>query len=47
VVAVGDRPVTTPDRMLRILASYGADEQVTLRVRRKGGETTVVGTRGG
>ncbi len=46
VLRVGDRPVTTPERMRRILRSYGADEEVTLHVRRDGRETTVTGRPG-
>lgn len=43
VLRVGDREVTTPARMLRILDSYGDDELVTLRIRRDGREMEVEG----
>lgn len=47
VLRIGDREVTTPERMLRILGSYGEDEAVTLRVRREGRELDVQGRVGG
>lgn len=45
VLAIGDRPVSTPERFRRILASYGEDEDVELRIVRDGTETTVRGRR--
>jgi S1-C subfamily serine protease len=47
VTRIGDRPVTTPDRMRRILQSYGPDEEITLQVRRDGRDTSVTGRLGG
>jgi len=47
VLRIGDRQVDTPDRMRRILQSYGDDEEVTLVIRRDGRETTVTGRVGG
>jgi len=47
VLRVGDREVTTPDRMRRILQSYGQEEEITLRVRREGREIDVQGRLGG
>ncbi|MDX1646038.1 MAG: PDZ domain-containing protein [Longimicrobiales bacterium] len=38
VLEVGDRRVTTPDRLRRILASYGEDEEIRLRIVREGEE---------
>jgi S1-C subfamily serine protease len=46
VTRIGDRPVTTPDRMRRILESYGPDEDITLNVLREGSETAVTGRLG-
>jgi S1-C subfamily serine protease len=46
VTRIGDRPVTTPDHMRRILQSYGADEDITLQVLREGSDTTVTGRLG-
>ena len=46
ILAVGDREVTDPDRVRRILGSYGADETVTFRIMRQKGETTVTGKLG-
>jgi S1-C subfamily serine protease len=46
VTRIGDRPVTTPDGMRRILQSYGADEDITLHVLREGSVTTVTGRLG-
>jgi hypothetical protein len=47
ILRVGDRDVTTPDRVLRLLATYEREEQVTFRIRRNGSEQTATGTRGG
>jgi len=46
ILAVGDREITDPDRVRRILSSYAADETVTLRVMRQKREMTVTGTLG-
>lgn len=43
VLAVGDRAVTTPERLRRIVASYGDDEDIVFRIIRDGEETTVTG----
>ena len=43
VLRVGDREVATPERMLRILGTYGDDEAVTLRIRRDDREMDVEG----
>lgn len=40
---IGDREATTPERALRILASYGADEDIPLHIRRGGREMSVLG----
>jgi membrane-associated protease RseP (regulator of RpoE activity) len=47
VLRVGDREVTSPERLIRILGTYGNDEQVTFRVRRRGSEIDVLGRLGG
>jgi len=46
ILAVGDREVTDPDRVRRILGSYGADETVSFRIMRQKGATTVTGKLG-
>jgi S1-C subfamily serine protease len=43
ILRIGDRDATTPDRALRILGSYGADEDITLHIRRDGREMSVLG----
>lgn len=43
VLRVGDRPVTTPDRMRRILRSYAEGEDVAFLIRRDGREMSVTG----
>jgi membrane-associated protease RseP (regulator of RpoE activity) len=43
ILRIGDRPADTPDRVLRILGSYGADEDITIHVRRNGREMSVMG----
>jgi membrane-associated protease RseP (regulator of RpoE activity) len=43
ILRIGDRPADTPDRVLRILGSYGADEDITIHVRRNGREMGVMG----
>ena len=45
ILSVGGRAVTTADQALRIIASYSADEEVPMRVRRKGQELDVSGRR--
>jgi hypothetical protein len=47
VVRVGDRAVTTPDRLRRILRSYADDEEISLHILREGSEMTLTGTLGG
>lgn len=44
ILAVGDRQVSTPGRVYRILASFGADEEIRFRVRRDGQEVDVSGS---
>lgn len=44
ILAVDDREATDPERLRRILSSYAADEDVTLRILRQKRETTVRGT---
>jgi len=43
ILRVGDREATSPERVLRILGTYGGDEEVTFRVRRSGAEIDVMG----
>jgi hypothetical protein len=43
ILRVGDRDVTTPDRVLRLLATYEDGEQITFRIRRNGSEMDVMG----
>ena len=45
ILSVGGRAVRTADQALRIIASYSADEEVPMRVRRKGQELDVSGRR--
>lgn len=45
LLAVDGREVTDPSRARRILASYGADEEMRLRVRRQGSDMEVLGRR--
>lgn len=45
LLAVDGREVRTPEHALRILGSYEPDEEVRLRVMRKGTETEVLGRR--
>jgi hypothetical protein len=47
ILRVGDREATSPERVRRILESYGDDESVTFRVRRQGSELDVLGRLGG
>jgi serine protease Do len=47
ILRVGDRDVTTPDRVLRLLGTYEDGEEVTFRVRRNGSEMSVMGRLGG
>ena len=46
ILAVGDREATAPDRVRRILGSYGPDEEVTVRIMRQKKEMSVQGTLG-
>jgi len=43
ILRIGDRPADAPDRVLRILGSYGADEDIPIHVRRNGREVSVMG----
>jgi len=43
LLRVGDREATSPQRVLRILSSYGDEEAVTFRVLRRGSEVDVQG----
>lgn len=43
ILRVGDREVTRPERVLRILAGYDAGDSVTFRIRRQGNEIDVMG----
>lgn len=43
VQSLGDRAVDTPERLRRVLASYGQDEDITFHIMRDGAETTIVG----
>jgi len=47
ILRVGDRDATSPERVRRMLDSYGDDEEVTFRVRRQGSEIDVLGRLGG
>ena len=47
ILRVGDRNVTTPDRVLRLLGTYEDGEEVTFRIRRNGSEMSVMGRLGG
>jgi hypothetical protein len=47
ILRIGDREVLTPDRALRLLGTYGADEDIDFRVRRNGVEINVLGRIGG
>ena len=46
ILRVGERVATTPDRALRILGSYGEDEDIPLHIRRDGREISVMGQLG-
>ncbi|MDP2959365.1 MAG: PDZ domain-containing protein [Longimicrobiales bacterium] len=46
ILEVGDREATDPDRVRRILESYGPDETVTFRIMRQKAATTVTGKLG-
>ncbi|MGB0542705.1 MAG: PDZ domain-containing protein [Longimicrobiales bacterium] len=41
ILRIGDRAVTTPERLLRIVSSYGLDEELNMQVLRDGEEITV------
>jgi hypothetical protein len=43
ILRVGDREVTSPDRVLRLLATYEDGEEITFRIRRNGSEMSVMG----
>ena len=43
ILRVGERVATTPERALRILGSYGEDEDIPLHIRRDGREISVMG----
>jgi S1-C subfamily serine protease len=47
ILRIGDREALTPDRVIRILGSYGADEDITIHIRRDGREMSVLGRLGG
>ena len=47
ILRVGERDVTTPDRVLRLLATYEEGEEIALRIRRNGSEMSVMGRLGG
>ena len=46
VLRVGERDATTPERLLRILGSYGEGEEVPFHIRRDGREISVLGRMG-
>jgi len=46
ILAVGSRDATDPDRLRRILDSYGPDEELTLRIMRQKREMSVQGSLG-
>jgi hypothetical protein len=43
ILRIGDRTADSPDRVLRILGSYGAEEDIPLHIRRDGREISVMG----
>jgi hypothetical protein len=43
ILRIGERPADTPERVVRILGTYGDDEDVPIRVRRDGREIEVMG----
>jgi len=43
ILAIGERRATTPERVRRILASYGEDETIVFRILRKHKEINVSG----
>jgi hypothetical protein len=47
ILRIGDRAADTPDRVLRVLGSYGADEDIPIHLRRNGREMSVMGRLGG
>ncbi len=47
ILRIGDRDTPTPDRALRVLGSYDADEDISLHIRRNGREVSVMGRVGG
>jgi S1-C subfamily serine protease len=44
ILEIGDRDVTDPDRVRRILGTYDDDEAITLRIMRQKREMSVQGT---
>ena len=46
VVRIGERAVTSPEQMRRILGSYADDEEVTVYIRRDGRDERLTGTYG-
>ena len=47
ILRIRERAVATPERLLRIVSSYGLDEGLNIRVLRDGGEVTVTTRPGG
>jgi hypothetical protein len=47
ILRIGDRAADTPDRVLRVLGSYGANEDIPIHLRRNGREMSVMGRLGG
>jgi predicted metalloprotease with PDZ domain len=45
ILSIDGRAVTAPEQVSRIVGSYGNDEQIRFRVRRRNQETEVTGTR--
>jgi S1-C subfamily serine protease len=45
LLAIDGRAVTTPDQVSRILGSYSANEEISIRIRRRNEEMEVTGTR--
>ena len=43
ILRIGERDASTPDRALRILGSYGEDEDIPIHIRRDGREMSVMG----
>ena len=47
ILSVGDRPVTSPEHVRRILRSYDSTETISFQIRREGDERMVTGQLGG